>query len=394
MSNCPRIRIGIVGTGFVSRGFVLVLNRHEEFVVSRVLTRRNRQDCTDYPYQELLTNSVAELINHSDILVECSGDVIHATAVIDQALKANLPVVTMDSEFHVTTGSYFVGKGMCTEAEGDQPGCLAAFREDIVQMGFKPLVYGSVKGFLNKNPTPKEMEYWATRQGISFNQATSFTDGTKAQIEQALVANGLDATIIRQGLLGPVAENLLDGALILAGYASKLGEAISDYVLSADSASSVFIVAEHDESQRECLRYFRLGDGPSYLLVRNYHLVHLEIIKTVKRVINGKGKLLDNSAVPKIGVAAIAKRNLKIGERIVRGIGSFDVRGEAVLINDFPDSVPIGLLYNATMIRNVDEGQMISSQDVALNESLAVSAWEDIKRRALTHGRSDIRISC
>ena len=386
MSNRPRIRIGIIGTGFVSRGFVLALKGREEFVVSRVLTRRNKQNCTEYPVQELLTNSVAELIDHSDLLVECSGDVIHATTVIDQALRANLPIVTIDSEFHVTTGSYFVGKGTITEAEGDQPGCLAAFREEIVEMGFKPLVYGSVKGFLNKDPAPKEMEYWAARQGISLNQTISFTDGTKAQIENAFVANGLGATIIRQGLLGPETENMFDGALILAGYARELGEVISDYVLCAKSSSKVFIVAEHDQSQRESLRYFKLGDGPSYVLVRNFHLVHLEITKTIKRVINGKGKLLDNSETPRIGVAAIAKRNLGIGERIVRGIGSFDARGEAIVMRDFPDHVPIGLLDGATIVRNVKKDEMISSHDVALPESLAVNRWETIKRRTLKNG--------
>ena len=379
-------RVGVVGTGYLAKGLVMALEEHQDLVVSKVLTRTNIVERTDFPRQDLLTNSVDQLIDNSDLIVECSGNVIHATDVIDKALKANLPVVTMDSEFHVTTGSYFVGKGTCTEAEGDQPGCLAAFKEDVAQMGFRPLVYGSVKGFLDRNPARKDMEYWAKRQGISINQTVSFTDGTKAQIEQAFIANGLGATIIRPGLLGPAADNLLHGALVLAGYAERLGETISDYVLSANSAGSVFIVAEHDDAQRECLKYFRLGDGPSYVLVRNYHLVHLEIAKTIRRVLEGRGKLLDNSAAPKIGVAAIAKRNLKTGERIARGIGSFEVRGEAVVINEFPDHVPIGLLYGVKIIRNVDEGKMISYQDVALDESLAVDAWETIRRGVLKHG--------
>ena len=45
-----------------------------------------------------------------------------------------------------------------------------------------------MKGFLNHHPTPGEMRYWAKRQGISLRQVTSFTDGTKIQIEQAFVA--------------------------------------------------------------------------------------------------------------------------------------------------------------------------------------------------------------
>ena len=55
-----------------------------------------------------------------------------------QVIKAGLPVVTMDAELQVTTGSYFAKKGFITEAEGDQPGCLAALDEEARQMGFLP----------------------------------------------------------------------------------------------------------------------------------------------------------------------------------------------------------------------------------------------------------------
>ena len=97
----------------------------------------------------------------------------------------------MNSEFHVTVGSYFVDKGLVTEAEGDQPGVLAQLHEEAISMGFKPLVYGNIKGFLNENPTADDMEYWGNKSGISLDMVTSFTDGTKVQIEQTLVANGL-----------------------------------------------------------------------------------------------------------------------------------------------------------------------------------------------------------
>ena len=41
------------------------------------------------------------------------------------------------------------------------------------------------------------MLHWSRRNGISLPMVTAFTDGTKLQIEQALVANGLGATIAR-----------------------------------------------------------------------------------------------------------------------------------------------------------------------------------------------------
>ena len=99
-------------------------------------------------------------------------------------------------------------------------------REEAIMMGFKPLVYGNMKGFLNHHPTPEEMAYWAGKQGISIAQTTSFTDGTKIQIEQALIANCFGATITRQGMEGPKATDVTKAAIDLARTAAELGQAI------------------------------------------------------------------------------------------------------------------------------------------------------------------------
>ena len=99
-----------------------------------------------------------------------------------------------------------------------------------------------------------------------------------------------------------------------------------------------------------------MGDGPYYILERTFHLCHLEILKTVDRVLRGGGVLLDNSADPTISVATIAKRDLKPGEIIKKGIGSFDVRGIAVKIKEHKGHVPIGLMQDAIIKRPVASG--------------------------------------
>ncbi len=115
-------RIGIVGTGYVGRGITMLANSMPDLAVTRVLTRRSIPTITDFPIPELLTNSIDEVIDHADLIVECSGDVLHATNVVDKAFKANLPVVTMNSEFQITAGSFFINKGYLTEAEGEPTG--------------------------------------------------------------------------------------------------------------------------------------------------------------------------------------------------------------------------------------------------------------------------------
>ena len=371
-------RIGVIGTGKLSKGFTLATEDQPDLKISRAFTRTDISRRGDFPRQELLTGSIDELIQNSDLVVECSGDVIHATRVVDRVMQAGLPVVTMDSEFQVTTGSYFVDKGVITEAEGDQPGCLAALREDVIQMGFKPLVYGNIKGFLNEDPPLKDMQYWGEKLGLSLNMVTSFTDGTKVQFEQALIANGFGAGIAAPGLLGIKSEDVKNGALALAEEAEKLGYPISDYILSPKSPPGVFIAARHNELQQPYLSDYKMGGGPYYVLLRNYHLCHLEIDKTIRRVLNGGGALLNNGSCPTISIAAVAKKSLKAGHSIGYGIGSFSVRGIAVRIADNPGHIPIGLLADAVVSRNIEAGQQLCFDDVEVPDSLALSAWRQI----------------
>ncbi|MBB3103659.1 NAD(P)-dependent oxidoreductase [Azomonas macrocytogenes] len=358
----------------ISHAFVrLIKNHYQDLEISRVLTRRKLDTLSSFPLANALTNSLDDLVENSDIIVECSGNVFHGTEVIEHAFEANLPVVTVNAELQVTTGSYLASKGFMTEAEGDQPGSLAALHEDALQMGFKPLVFGNMKGFLNLDPSPEDMAYWAKRQGLSIDQTTSFTDGTKVQIEQVIVGNGLGATITRQGLEGLASTNLNDSASILGMMADRMGQPIVDYVMpSGYPAGGVFIVCRHDEEQAPAIEYFKLGPGPYYVLTRPFHLCSLEVGKTVRRVLAGGDILLNNSTSPTLGVAAIAKKPMKAGTMIDRGIGGFQFRGEAVKLTDNFNYVPIGLLSKSILKRAVEPGQLITFDDVDLLPSRAL----------------------
>jgi len=376
-------KISVIGSGFIATGLVKLLKDHPTHILEKILTRSDIQKRSDFPLKEYLTNNLDDLIENSDLIVECSGDAIYAADSVQKILDAGIPVVTMNSEFHVTVGSYFVDKGLVTEAEGDQPGVLAMLNEEAIAMGFKPLVYSNIKGFLNHNPSLEDMKYWGNRSGISLDMVTSFTDGTKVQIEQTLVANGLGATIAQDDLLGPAYDDTLEGGIFLGEKANEIGSPISDYLISPTLRPGVFIVAEHNENQHAALRYYKMGDGPYYVLDRPYHLCHFEIIKTIDRVLEGRGVLLNNSTNPTISVTTIAKRDLKPGEKIKKGIGSFDVRGIAVKIKEHPNHVPIGLMSNVTIKREVPAGAELTFDDIEIPDSLALDAWRSIEKKVL-----------
>ena len=364
-------------------GLCMLMRTSADLTVSRVLTRR-AVDSVPHMVGAQITRSVDDLLENCDLVVECSGDIVHAANVVNAAQAAWLPVVTMGAEFHVTVGSYFCSRGILTEAEGDQPGSLAALREEALSMGFEPLVYGNIKGFLNHHPSEKDMVYWAGRNGISVPQVTSFTDGTKLQIEQALVANGLGADIVQQGMLGLEGLPLEDAGLMLGHEAKMLGSSISDYVLNPKLPAGVFITAEHPTERPEVLRYLKLGDGPFYTLLRPYHLCHLEMPRTIRRVLEGRGPLLNNSASPRVNVVAIAKRDLPAGHRIGAAIGGSEFRGEAMRFTQCEDAPPIGLLTGARLKHSVSAGQIIAASDVDIPDSIAKKAWEHTVESMLT----------
>ena len=371
-------RIAICGTGFIGTGLALALQQHHELTISHVFTRRPI-DQVEHPAPACLTNDIETLLSDCDLLVECSGDVLLAADVIAAAHERQLPVVTMNSEFHVTVGSAFVDSGYLTEADGDQPGCLAALKEKITAMGFTPVVFGNIKGFLNQDPSPEDMAYWAEKQGISLPQVTAFTDGTKIQIEQALVANGLGATLLAPGMVGPESAELETAAFALARQAEASGAiSVSDYVLNAGGPAGVFIVARHADDQQRFLKYLKLGEGPWYFLLQPFHLCHLEMVGTIQAVLEGRRPLLNNGRCPEVGVVAVAKQDLPAGTAVPRALGSFDFRGEAVAFAEHQNAVPIGLLQGAELIQPLRAGETVCWDQVRLPDSLALRIFRTL----------------
>ncbi|MCC5939093.1 MAG: NAD(P)-dependent oxidoreductase [Lunatimonas sp.] len=371
------IRVGIVGTGGISRGLAKLIARRKDMVISKILTRRKGTIEDLGVSQEYLTNDMDRVLELSDVLVVSTGDAIYSTKVIEHAFTYGVPVVTMDADTQVLTGSWLSKRGVITEANGDQPGVLAALNKEVIQMGFKPLVYGNIKGFLNQNPSLEDMLFWAQKQGYSLSSVTSFTDGTKLQIEQALVANGLGVDILKRGMIGYETHDFQEGAFALAKEAAAAGKVISDYIISRESPPGVFITATHQEDLAPELKTYKLGDGPYYLLYKPTHLCFFEIPGTILDLLHRDEILLDNGSVPHASVATIAKRKLEAGSLISKGIGSMDVRGEAITILDEPNHVPIGLMSEAYLKRTVEPGELITFDDIEIPHSLAFDAWKE-----------------
>src|SRR5690554_4612071 len=371
------LKIGIVGTGGIARGLAKLITRRNDMIMSGILTRRTGIIDDLGVSQDLLTHFPEKLMDSSDVIVVSTGDPLYSTQIIDLAFTYKLPVVTMDADTLVVSGSWLSHRGVFTEANGDQPACLAAFNKEVIQMGFKPIVYGNIKGFLNQNPSLEDMVYWAQKQGYSLSSVTSFTDGTKLQIEQCLVANGLGLTIAKQGMLGLETNNFENGAYALGQEAQDRGTVLSDYIISRESPPGVFITATHQEDLAAELKTYKMGDGPFYMLYKPMHLCFFEIPNSILNLVERGEKLIDNGTYPTVSVASIAKQKIEAGSVIDKGIGSMQIRGEAITIADQPNHVPVGLMSQVHFKREVKPGQIITFDDVELPESMAYQAWSE-----------------
>lgn len=366
------MRIGISGTGFIARGLAALLaGDPARWRLGPVLTRRDPAQVAGLSGLQI-TRDPERMVAGCDIVVECSGHVAEARKVIATALARHKPVLTMNTEFQVTLGAEFAESGMVFEAQGDQPGSIVALAHEVGLMGFAPLVYGAQKGFLNRTPSRADMLHWSGKQGISLQAVTAFTDGTKVQMEHALVADALGAGIARQGLLGPRARSLAEGAAGIARVARDRAMALSDYVLVPGGGGEVFILATHP-APPEALEYYKLGGGPHYLITRPFHLGHFEIPISLANLASGRPPLLRASDPARHSVAAIAKDDLPAGLHIHRAVGSFVMRGEALERGAVPGHAPIGLIENARLRRPLGAGQMVMMDDLEFADPVAIA---------------------
>lgn len=377
----PRQRIGWVGTGFVIQEAIRVVESTLNPLPGRILTRRSLNTVKDFS-PNILTNSVEELIEHSDLICEASGDVIYASEVIEKALKAGRPVLTMNPELHITTGSYLQTQGFLSEAQGTLSSALALLHDEALQMGFEPIAYGGVQNTLKHRPSREDMVYLSRLQGQSLAKTVATMDGTRIQTELALAANGLGADIPENGLTALKRPNIFDTDHMVE-MARNLGRPITDFIVSPGATPGAFVLAHQTAHERfpNYTPYQRLrtkGDS-AYVLLRAHQLGGLEIAKSLEPLLNDLRKpLLSNGPTPRISVAAVAKRPLDVDTILPNGSGSFEVRGVCIRTADHPIHVPIGLLPKARLKRKIEPGQMISFEDIELPETRALSMWLDV----------------
>ena len=321
------------------------------------------------------------------VFVEASSAIGLAGGYAATALQTGKHAVMMNAEADLIFGPYLMDLAhrsglVYTSCDGDQHGVIRHLVNDLDLWGFDLIMAGNIKGFLDRYSNPTKIIPEADKRNLDYKMATAYTDGTKLNIEMALVANALNLRTRTPGMTGPQAGHVGD-VFRLFDFASirAEGDPCVDYVLGAEPGGGVYAIGFCEHAyQRSMMEYYKMGPGPFYLFYRPYHLCHVEAMECIVQAAVDGCSLLEPIYGFRTNVFAYAKRDLKAGERL-DGIGGYACYGLIDNCNGGHLGLPICLAEDVVLLHNIAADSPILLSDV---ESPASHADFALYKRALS----------
>jgi predicted homoserine dehydrogenase-like protein len=350
-----------------------------------------------------VTDDVNALLSCGEIecVIEATGHPLAGTRHALAAIEARKHVVMVNVEADVMVGPILAAKAAAngviySMAYGDQPALICELVDWARATGFEVTAAGKGMNFEPRYRYSTPDTVWGffgwTEEEVAkgdFNPKmyNSFTDGTKAAIEMAAVANGTGLDCPDDGLAFPPA-GLHDLAKVFRPAADGGRMARSGLVDIAASQEpdgrevfnniryGVFVTFKaHNEYARACFKQYGLLTDPSGWygsMWRPFHIIGLETSVSVLSAVL-RGEATGCSKEFRGDAVATAKKDMQPGE-MLDGEG-----GYAVWANAIPASrslrlraLPIGLAHNVKLTRPVKKDQIVSFDDVELVDDLDV----------------------
>jgi predicted homoserine dehydrogenase-like protein len=281
-------------------------------------------------------------------------------------------------------------------AYGDQPAIICELVDWVRSCGFELTSAGKGMNFEPRYRYSTPDTVWSffgwTEEEVAkgdFNPKmyNSFTDGTKAAIEMAAVANGTGLDCPDDGLaFPPTGLHDLAGVFKPVSDGGRLPRSgLVDIAASQEPDGrevfnniryGVFVTFKaNNEYTRDCFKQYGLlvdKSGWYGSMWRPFHLIGLETSVSVLSAVL-RNEPTGTPAEFRGDAVATAKRNLKVGE-MLDGEGGYTVWANAIPATKSlaARALPIGLAHNVKLKRPVAKDTAVSFDDVELDRDLDV----------------------
>jgi predicted homoserine dehydrogenase-like protein len=309
-----------------------------------------------------------------DAIIEATGEIEYGAHVVMEAIRHGKHVILMNAELDATIGPILKvyaerANVVLTYTDGDEPGVAMNLYRFVKTIGYKPVLMGQIKGFLDRYRNPETQQGFAAQHKQKAAMVASFADGSKLCLEGTIMANATGFKVRKRGMYGPrcghvkevlnhfSADDLLNGGLV-------------DYVLGAEPGTGAFVVGYNDRPiERSYMGYFKMGEGPLYVFYTPYHLPHLQLPLSVARAVLFRDPTVTPLGGPVCDTLSVAKRNLKAGETL-DGMGGFTCYGliDTAEVCQTEELLPMALCQGCRLKRDIEKDRPITYADVELPE--------------------------
>jgi len=391
------IQVALVGAGYMGRGIALTMltampGMRLVAMANRTFSQAERayQDAGIDALQAVETVAqLEEAIMHRryaitddamllcqaaniDAVIDATGELEFGAQVVMEAIAHGKHVILMNAELDATIGPilkvYADRAGVVlTYTDGDEPGVAMNLYRFVKTIGYRPVLMGQIKGFLDRYRNPETQQVFAAKYNQKPAMVASFADGSKLCLEGTIMANATGFKVSKRGMYGHRCAHVKD---ILQYFSPEqlLEGGLVDYALGAEPGTGAFVVGYNDHPiLQEYMSYFKMGDGPLYVFYTPYHLPHLQLPLTVARAVLFRDATLAPLGGPVCDTLSVAKRALKAGE-VLDGMGGFTCYGliDTMDVCQTENLLPIVLSQGCRLKRDILQDQPITYADVEL----------------------------
>ncbi|ACJ17655.1 homoserine dehydrogenase [Coxiella burnetii] len=384
------IRVGLIGAGSMGTGIAWQIGRTPgmrlAFIAATTMESVQRAQIAYGKETKLYSNADQALDDPNiefDVLVDATSTIGISARYALKAIHRKAHVVLLNAHVDLFLGFYLQHEAakhgvIVTSDAGDQHGVLARMIEELQLWGFQITQAGNIKGFLDRHSTADSKREIAKKLNLKVVPCVAYSDGTKVNIEMALIANGTNLIPTKPGMEGPVAKHVSE-AVNLFDFDAYGEKGRVDYILGAQPGGGVYVIGKcEDRLQESYLNYYKVHNRyPYYVFYRPYHLCHLETPRAVALAALWNKPVLRPTYGRLTDVYAYAKQPLKTGDLFADGIGGDGAYG---LIHeaesaDQANYLPIGLLEaeetheKPRVLHDLERDQPIRWSDVELPDT-------------------------